>query len=153
MARGPVRLRRDQVTASTTPFLTTEWDHGYRSQRIRDLLLSEERVSPDKMARVQLDTHHGLAPVLVDRLLEIDLDDDFTEDARDLLRDWDDSQPAGSSASRVRPSALSAAIFSALPAAVAAAPNRWIAANVSSSEAAVCASAGTAHGSRWGERP
>ena len=92
---GLVVTANQQVTASTTPFLTTEWDHGYRSQRIRDLLLSEERVSPDKMARVQLDTHHGLAPVLVDRLLEIDLDDDFTEDARDLLRDWDDSQPSG----------------------------------------------------------
>lgn len=92
---GLIVTANQQVTASTTPFLTTEWDYGYRSERIRDLLTSDDRVSPDKMARVQLDTHLGLSPVLVDRLLEVDLDDPFTEDARDLLRDWDDTQPAG----------------------------------------------------------
>lgn len=92
---GLIVTANQQVTASTTPFLTTEWDHGYRSQRIRDLLLSDDQVSPDKMARVQRDTHHGFAPVLVDRLLEVPLDDPFTQEARDLLRDWDDSQPAG----------------------------------------------------------
>lgn len=92
---GLLVTANQQVTASTTPFLTTEWDYGYRSQRIRDLLLSEDQVSPEKMGRIQLDTHNGFAPELVDTLLAVNLDDPFTEQARDLLRDWDDAQPIG----------------------------------------------------------
>ncbi|WP_446667328.1 penicillin acylase family protein [Janibacter limosus] len=92
---GLVVTANQQVTASTTPFLTTEWDSGYRSQRIHDLLESDEQVSPDKMARIQLDTDNGLAPALLGPLLEVELDDPFTEDARALLRDWDGRQPAG----------------------------------------------------------
>lgn len=90
---GYIVTANQQVTASTTPFLTTEWDYGYRSQRIEDLLTSEEEVSPDKMARIQLDTHNGLAAQLVPRLLDVDVDR-FTRDGQDLLRTWDESQPA-----------------------------------------------------------
>ncbi|KRE35975.1 penicillin amidase [Janibacter sp. Soil728] len=92
---GLLVTANQQVTASTTPFLTTEWDSGYRSQRIHDLLESDDQVSPDKMARVQLDTDNGLAPALLGPLLEVELDDPFTEDARSLLRDWDGRQPSG----------------------------------------------------------
>lgn len=92
---GLVVTANQQVTVSTTPFLTTEWDSGYRSQRIRDLLEGDDKVSPDKMARVQLDTDNGLAPVLVEQLLAVELDDPFTEDSRGLLRAWDGRQPAG----------------------------------------------------------
>src|SRR5699024_2245107 len=90
---GYIVTANQQVTASTTPFLTTEWDYGYRSQRIEDLLTSEEEVSPDKMARIQLDTPNGLAAQLVPRLLDVDVDR-FTRDGQDLLRTWDESQPA-----------------------------------------------------------
>lgn len=89
---GVIVTANQQVTASTTPFLTTEWDYGYRSQRIEDLLTSEDKVSPDKMARIQLDTHNGLASTLIPHLLDVGVDD-FTRDGQDLLRTWDESQP------------------------------------------------------------
>ena len=91
--RGYIVTANQQVSARRTPFLTTEWDQGYRSQRITDLLTSEDEVSPDKMARIQLDAHNGLAETLLPHLLEIDVDD-FTEDGQDLLRTWDEDQPA-----------------------------------------------------------
>ena len=91
---GYVVTANQQVTPSPTPFLTTEWDMGYRSQRIDDLLTSEEQVSPEKMARIQLDTHNALAGTLIPVLLEIEVDD-FTADGQDLLRTWDQSQHDG----------------------------------------------------------
>lgn len=90
---GYIVTANQQVTASSRPFLTTEWDKGYRSQRIEDLLTSEAKVSPEKMARIQLDTHNGLADTLVPALLDVEVDD-FTRDGQDLLRTWDLSQPA-----------------------------------------------------------
>ncbi|WP_338750196.1 penicillin acylase family protein [Janibacter alittae] len=90
---GYIVTANQQVTASRKPFLTTEWDMGYRSRRIGDLLTSEEKVSPKKMARIQLDTHNGLAETLVPALLEVEVDD-FTRDGQDLLRTWDESQHA-----------------------------------------------------------
>ncbi len=91
--RGYIVTANQQVSASRTPFLTAEWDQGYRSQRITDLLTSEAEVSPDKMARIQLDAHNGLAETLLPHLLDIDVDD-FTADGQDLLRTWDEDQPA-----------------------------------------------------------
>ena len=88
---GMIVTANQQVTGSPTPFLTTEWDMGYRSQRIEDLLTSEDKVSPAKMARIQLDTHNALAGSLIPALLEVDVDD-FTRDGQDLLRSWDQSQ-------------------------------------------------------------
>lgn len=90
---GYIVTANQQVTASPTPFLTSEWDYGYRSQRITDLLTSEDVVSPDKMARIQRDTHHGLAATLLPHLLDIEVDD-FTADGQDLLRTWDETQRA-----------------------------------------------------------
>lgn len=92
---GFIVAANQQVTPSATPFLTTEWDYGYRSQRIRDLLTSEPEVTPAKMARIQVDDGNDFAPVLVAALLKVKLDDPFVEEARDLLKDWDHTQPAG----------------------------------------------------------
>ena len=41
-AEGFIVAANQMVTASTTPFLTTEWDLGYRSQRIRERILAFE---------------------------------------------------------------------------------------------------------------
>ena len=86
------------VTASPTPFLTTEWDYGFRAQRIRTLLEKQRKVTPDAMWQIQGDTRNEFAPTLVKALLNVNLgSDDFTKEAQDLLRDWDFSQPIGSS--------------------------------------------------------
>jgi penicillin amidase len=83
------------------PFLTDDWDRGYRSQRIRDLI--EQRIdegtdlSVDDMTDLQLDDLHPLAPVLTPYLLDIDLHGYYAAGQR-KLRHWDFHQDADSAA-------------------------------------------------------
>ena len=84
------------VTASPTPFLTSEWDYGFRAQRIRTLLAATPKVSPEMMSQIQGDTRNTYAPALVERLLAVQVDD-FTAQAQRLLRDWDGNQPSDKS--------------------------------------------------------
>jgi penicillin G amidase len=86
------------VTDSGTPFLTTEWDYGFRAQRIRSLLEDNAKVTPAMMSQIQGDTRSQFAPTLVKALLDVDLGrDDFTKQAQDLLRGWDFRTPADDS--------------------------------------------------------
>jgi penicillin amidase len=94
---GYIVAANQEVTASQTPFLTTEWDYGYRSERIRDLITATPKVTPERMSQIQGDTRNEFAPELVKALLAVKLDDPFTEEAQDLLRKWDYTQPSGRS--------------------------------------------------------
>lgn len=86
------------VTASPSPFLTTQWDYGYRSERIRMLLEKQRKVTPDAMRQIQGDTRNEFAPTLVKALLNVNLgSDQFTKEGQDLLRGWDFSNPIGRS--------------------------------------------------------
>jgi len=75
-----------------------DMDHGYRSQRIRDLLEAHRGWTVDDMTRLQMDDHNAMAPMLVPRLLALRDLDSYTRSGVDLLRDWDFSQPADSAA-------------------------------------------------------
>jgi penicillin G amidase len=107
---GYIVAANQAVTASKTPFLTTEWDYGYRSQRIRALVTATPKITPERMSQIQADTTNGFAPVLVKALLAVNLDSDpFTREGKNLLRTWDFSQPSGKS-----PSAPAAAYYNAV---------------------------------------
>ncbi|HET7397825.1 MAG TPA: penicillin acylase family protein [Intrasporangium sp.] len=93
---GMIVAANQAVTASPTPFLTSEWDYGFRAQRIRSLLEATPKVSPEQMSQIQGDTRNVFAPVLVERLLGVQVDD-FTAQAQRLLRDWDGQQPGDKS--------------------------------------------------------
>ena len=93
---GFIVAANQAVTASGTPFLTTEWDYGFRSQRIRSLLEKNTKVTPATMSAIQGDTRSQFAPTLVKALLKVDLGrDDFTKQAQALLRGWDFTNPVG----------------------------------------------------------
>jgi penicillin amidase len=95
---GFIVAANQAVTPSTTPFLTTEFDYGFRSQRIRSLLEKNTKVTPATMSQIQGDTRSLFAPTLVKALLSVDLQgDDFTAQAQDLLREWDFTTPTGDS--------------------------------------------------------
>ncbi|MEJ7794868.1 MAG: penicillin acylase family protein [Nocardioides sp.] len=79
-------------------FLSEDWDPGYRSQRIRDVLEQEGELSVAEMAELQLDDRHPMAPALVPFLLEQDLPDGYNSDGQRLLADWDFTQPTDSAA-------------------------------------------------------
>jgi penicillin amidase len=97
---GYIVAANQAVTASQKPFLTTEWDYGFRSERIRSLITATPKVTPERMSQIQGDTYNAFAPTLVRRLLAVKLDfDPFSEDGKRLLRTWDYTQPSGKSSS------------------------------------------------------
>lgn len=111
---GYVVAANQAVTAAGVgPYLTSDWDYGFRSQRIRTML--DEALAagtPIDVAltnEMQLDTWSAFADQLVPALLAAPVDDPFTLEAVDLLRDWDRRQDADSPAA-----AYFAAVWSTL---------------------------------------
>lgn len=99
-AEGYLVAANQQVTGVVPPFLTADWDAGWRSQRINDLVAQSGRISPERMGQIQDDTFNAFAPTLVAALLKIDLSgDQFTGEAQALLQGWDYTQPADDSRS------------------------------------------------------
>ncbi|WP_163511644.1 penicillin acylase family protein [Fodinicola acaciae] len=95
---GFVVTANQAVVGPGYPYLlTTDWEYGYRSQRIRDLITSRAKVSVADVQRMQMDTRNGNAVDVVPALLRIRLTG-FAARAQDLLRGWDFQQPAGSAA-------------------------------------------------------
>lgn len=87
--------------AGMGPFLTADWDYGYRAQRIRDLLgtdTADHAVTVADMSRIQFDQHSPYADVLVPVLLSLHIDDSFYDDGQELLRTWDRVQSPDSAA-------------------------------------------------------
>ena len=86
----------------TGPAFTHDFDYGYRSQRIRDLLAgaaaAHRQLQVQDLQAVQLDTFNGIAADLVPVLLKEKVNDPFTQEAVDLLKHWDYTQPADSAA-------------------------------------------------------
>ncbi|WP_425561092.1 penicillin acylase family protein [Myceligenerans crystallogenes] len=75
------------------PYLTRDWDYGYRSQRIRTLLTEQidsgRQFDAADMSAIQNDDWSAFADLLVDVLLAIELEDDYDAAGQELLRDWD----------------------------------------------------------------
>ncbi|WP_082503206.1 penicillin acylase family protein [Nocardioides sp. Leaf307] len=96
---GFVVTANQAVVAQDFPsFFTDDWDRGYRSQRIRDVL--EDRfadggtVSVGDMTDLQLDTASALGPVLTPYLLQQRMPGGYYTGGQRQLRDWDFTQPA-----------------------------------------------------------
>ena len=98
---GIIVTANQAVTAGSRPFLTSEWDRGYRSQRIADLLaehLAQGPLTTGDMAAIQNDTHNSFADELIPTLLEVDVSgSDFYREPQQMLADWDRTAPADGS--------------------------------------------------------
>jgi penicillin amidase len=74
------------------PFLTTDWDAGFRSQRIRSLLEQKiaggDPIDVGDMNAIMMDNASPFGPAVLPALLSVDVDDPFVEEAVDLLREW-----------------------------------------------------------------
>ncbi len=104
-AEGFVVAANQQVIGPQYPNrITSDWDYGYRSQRIRDVLTEKiaagEKLDANDMSELQTDTTNGLAEVLVPSLLaappvdgDTPADRQFTAEAVELLRPCDNSEP------------------------------------------------------------
>ncbi|MCL3861254.1 penicillin acylase family protein [Actinotalea sp. K2] len=113
-AEGFIVAANQAVTPSGVgPFLTSDWDYGYRAQRIRDQLEQHIQdgtpVTVEMTNALQNDAWNPFAELLVPVLLAAPIEDDFTEGGVALLRDWDYVQGTDSSAA-----AYFAAVWSTL---------------------------------------
>jgi penicillin amidase len=89
----------DPAAAGGYPyFLTDDWDRGYRSARIRELLEGDESLTVEDMSAVQTDARDPMAPVLTPYLLGIDLPPGYFSDGQRLLAGWDFQLDADSAA-------------------------------------------------------
>ncbi|MFH5824744.1 penicillin acylase family protein [Georgenia sp. AZ-5] len=92
-AEGFVVAANQAVTADGAgPFLTTDWDAGYRASRVRTLLeeglANGEKLDVDAANAIMVDDASPAGPVLVPDLLEVDVEDEFVAEAVELLQDW-----------------------------------------------------------------
>ena len=76
------------------PFLTRDFDYGYRSQRLRDLITEAiadgTPIDAAWANEAMLDNASPFAAVLVPHLLDVRVEDRFVQEAVDLLEDWQD---------------------------------------------------------------
>lgn len=94
---GFVVTANQAVTGPDYPwFLSDDFDAGYRSTRIREVLEQPGRVSVEDMAALQLDSTNPMARTLVPYLLDIDLPRGYASAGQRLLEGWDLTQPADS---------------------------------------------------------
>ena len=100
---GVIVAANQAVTGPGYPYqLSGSPDHGYRGQRVRDLLESSiaarTRLDVSDMTALQLDSRNPMAPVLVPYLKRQLMTSRYYADGQRLLTDWDYSQPADSAA-------------------------------------------------------
>lgn len=83
-------------------FITTDWDAGYRAERITerltDLIDDGTLITSADMSAIQADNHNAIAEILVPYLLDA-TPSEHTLEARALLEDWDYSDDVDSAAS------------------------------------------------------
>ncbi len=96
---GVIVAANQAVAQSGRPFLTTEWDKGYRAQRIADLLattMADGPVDVDTMTTIQYDSYNAFADTLIPYLMDVNVGDDpFYTEPIELLRTWNRGAPAG----------------------------------------------------------
>lgn len=95
VAANQAVIGRDYPELLTTD---SDWDHGWRSQRIRDVLEESGPLTVAAMQELQLDDRHPLAATLTPYLLDVDLPGGYWSGGQELLRDWDLRQSADSGA-------------------------------------------------------
>lgn len=79
-------------TPGTPPFVGSDFDYGFRSQRLRNLIQADiesgARISPQRAEEYMLDDLSAHAQLLVPAILALDIDDPFVRDAVEELRRW-----------------------------------------------------------------
>lgn len=86
----------------TGPFLTNDWDYGFRSERIRTLIQNQidsgRKFTVQDFNRIQNDDWSPYAQVLLPALLDVQLADEHDAAGQQLLHGWDGRMDADSAA-------------------------------------------------------
>lgn len=88
---GYIASANNQVNPRDYPFLiTTDWDYGFRADRIVSLIISA--TGPIDIAyfeKIQSDNFDASAALLVPILMNINLEDPYLDQLRELFKNWD----------------------------------------------------------------
>lgn len=80
------------LPSGTGPFLTKDWDYGFRSQRLRELITQAVAdgtpIDAEWANAAMNDEASPYADLLVPALLDVTVTDPFVREAVDLLEDW-----------------------------------------------------------------
>ena len=98
---GYIITANNAVVGSDYPYMISkEWDHGFRAQRLLDLMnAAPNPITMDYIKQMQGDNHEKMAESLVPVLTQIEFTDPDLENAQKMLSEWDyqaemDSAPA-----------------------------------------------------------
>ena len=87
---GYIVTANNAVIDGSYPYLlTTDWNYGYRADRIDDLLNAAAPVSPDDMAAIQFDSHNETGKLVVPFLTSLEVDEGVETEALAELAAWD----------------------------------------------------------------
>lgn len=96
-----VAANQAPVPASYPHLLGSDFDYGWRAQRIRELLearISHGKINRDDMLRISADTRNPIAEQLTPMLLRQLMTSAYYSDGQRLLLTWDHKQPRRSAA-------------------------------------------------------
>ncbi len=79
-------------------YVSSSYDYGYRSQRIRNMLSASDNLTVDDVARAQLDQYSELAHRLTPYLTRIELPAGYYRTGQNVLHGWDFTMAADSAA-------------------------------------------------------
>lgn len=77
-------------------YLTNDWEPDFRVRRIVSLLSAQEKFSSDDFARIQADTHSGIADMLLPHLTSISTSEGRSAEALKYVLAWDRRMDASS---------------------------------------------------------
>ena len=124
---GFIVTANNQAIDTYPHLITRDWDYGYRSQRIRDLIEKDDDLSVSDMESMHNDTKNTQAIGVVGRILDNEVAADTS--VHEVLSDWDFQQgtdSAGAAAFNATWRHLLSLTFDELPEDMAAAGNsRW----------------------------
>lgn len=87
---GYILTANNAMVGDDYPYLiTTDWDPGYRAQRIHDMLEAEQPISKERIAEIQGDSLNLTALEVIAALDELDPDDPGAQAAQQMLVGWD----------------------------------------------------------------
>ncbi len=97
---GYIITANNKVTPENYPYLlTTDYDYGYRAQRIEDMIKqSEGKISIDDFKLMQADDKNMNAAAMIDILNQVELPEEQAKLREEYLANWDHRETAGPSA-------------------------------------------------------
>ncbi|PWH18937.1 MAG: penicillin acylase family protein [Anaerolineae bacterium] len=88
--QGYIVTANNRVPPPNYPYLiTTDWDYGFRAQRIVDLIeKGPGKIDLAYMQKMQGDSYDASTAYLLPLLMQIPLEDTYQQNARQLLQNW-----------------------------------------------------------------